>query len=64
MCHGDYFIEEESFAMEIGKVMKESVKDITKFALWELEQPYFVTYQNHQTKLFSSSILLDKNNRY
>ena len=26
MCHGDYIIEEESFAMEIGKVMKESVK--------------------------------------
>ena len=26
MCHGDYFIEEESFATEIGKVMKETVK--------------------------------------
>ena len=63
MCHGDYFIEEESFATGIGKVIKETVKkNITKFALSELEQPYFVTYQNHQTKLFSSSILLDRNN--
>ena len=26
MCHGDYFIEEDSFATEIGNVIKETVK--------------------------------------
>ena len=35
MCHGDYFIEEESFATGIGKVIKETVKKISLNSLYE-----------------------------
>ena len=55
------YIEEESYATEVGKGIKETVKK----SLNSLYENLNIHILSHQTKLFSSSIIcVNENNQY